>query len=247
MSFPHVPWEPTYTPPPIDGDLLQTITGITEHAVQDMTAAATNIGGQIAGQVAGPVVQQEVQGVEAVITAAEQAAGAVLTSATGPEGAGPIHTVGPITPVGGGTIAEVIKASAQGALAAALPAIQDRIAHAAEQAIAKELAQLAGGMSVDGEAPVATIPKADLKKMDAWERAARTFLIGIFVTVLGALAQVIGSLSTTGHINFFSQDGWMAVGTLAVGAVVSGVSSYVLRYLKEPAGAAIDSSTKPPT
>lgn len=130
-------------------------------------------------------------------------------------------------------ISAVIEAAAQGA-----------IRQAQGQVVAKVQDAITGALSSLGEPQVATIPAKDLKKVDAWERAGRTFLVGLFVTVMAGLVQVIGQASTTG-VNFFTKDGWTAVGVLAVGSIVNSACSYILRYVREPAGATIDSGTKP--
>lgn len=242
MSLPHLPWEPSYTPPPVDADLLQSITGAVEATVSAATHEVTDLGSQIAGQVAGPAVAQAVQDVGAVAQATEAVAGGVVESVLPPAGASVPGVPGTIGAPGSwvDAIEEAAKVNAEAALKSALPALQDRIAHQAEKILAEELSKALG----TGQPPLATIPSGDLKKLDAWERASRTFFAGLFATVLGAIVQVIGSLATDGtHVDFFHQEGWKAVGTLAVGAVITAVSTYLLRYLKEPAGAAIDSSS----
>lgn len=249
MSQPRLPWEPTYVPPALDGDLLQAITAMAEGAVATGTQLATSLGSQVAGQVAGPAAAQAVQDVGAAAQAAEgvveDVASAVLPTVVPPSGAStPGAQTSSSTP--GGSWVQAIEtaaaSTAEVALKSALPAVQDRVAHAAERILAQELGKALGSE----EPPLATLPTgSDLKRVDAWERAARTFLSGLAVTILAAIVQVVGSLATDGtHVDFFHQDGWKAVGTLAVGAVVTAVSSYVMRYLKEPVGAAVDSSAK---
>jgi hypothetical protein len=161
--------------------------------------------------------------VTGAVTTAEQAVPTVVTgNAVPPEGAIAIP----------GGLTQVVEASIEGALKAAQVQIAERVQGALTQALS--------GLGVP---QVATIPSGDLKKIDAWERAGRTFLTGLVVTVLAGIIQVIGQAASTGA-DFFSKDGWNAVITLAVGSIVSSVFAYVLRYIKEPAGAALDSSTK---
>lgn len=142
----------------------------------------------------------------------------------------------PVPPTGAvalpGGLGQVVENSIEGAVKAAQIQIAERVQGALTQALS--------GL---GEPQVATIPSGDLKRIDAWERAGRTFLTGLVVTVLAGIIQVIGQAASTGA-DFFSKDGWNAVITLAVGSVVSSVFTYILRYVKEPAGAALNTSTK---
>jgi hypothetical protein len=250
-----LPWEKNFTPPAVDENLLKEITGAVEGAVQTGTELATSIGSAAAGQIAGQQAAQAVKDIGGVATAVEQgvegvASAVVPTIAPPPPGVsstsvGVTPTGTTSTPNGGDWVAAIetaAMATAGDALKSVLPVVQDRIAHEAEKVLAEELSKALGGTT---SPPIASIPKSDLKKLDAWERAARTFLSGIVVTILGAIVQVIGSLATDGtSVDFFHKDGWVTVGSLAVAAVVTSVSTYVMRYIKEPAGAAIDSSTK---
>lgn len=163
-----------------------------------------------------------------VIVAGEQVVSSVATAT---ETALPA-AVAPI----GGAFSGAIQQAADAALEVALPQIQKKVISAATNALTEEINKI-------GEPPVPTIASKDLKKVDAWERAGRTFAVGIFVTVLATIVQVIGQASTTG-VDFFHKDGWVAVGTLLVGSLITSLSSYVLRIINEPAGAAVDSSTK---
>jgi hypothetical protein len=94
-----------------------------------------------------------------------------------------------------------------------------------------------------GAPGVPSIPTGpSLTKLDAWERAGRTLLMGLLITLLGAVVQVIGELATNGTtVDFFTKSGWVAVGTLFVGAVFTSLASYAYRFLKLPA------QTVPPT
>lgn len=252
MSQPRLPWEPSYVPPAIDGDLLKTITSMAENAVNQGTQFATSIGSQVAGQVAGPAAAQAIQEVGSVAQATENAvegvASVVLPTILPPPGAltppppGSAQTNTPGDPEDWvGAIEAAALATGKGALQVALPFVQDRIAHEAEKIIAQELGKALG----NEEPPLATIPAGSLTKLDAWERALRTFAVGLFFTVLAGVVQVIGSLATDGtSVDFFHKDGWVAVGGLLTASVVNSFGTYVLRYLKEPAGAALDSSKK---
>lgn len=177
---------------------------------------------QVSNTVAGPVA-----------AATEAVLGSAYTTAENPPAA-PTATNAPA----GGGLGSVITQAAESSLNAALPAIQKRIGDAAAKAITDEINSLGGANPA-----LPSIPIKDLTKLDAWERAARTFMVGIFVTLLGAVVQVIGQIAASGtSVDFFSKDGWTAVATLAVGAVVTSVSSYVLRFIREPVGAAVDSA-----
>jgi uncharacterized protein YbjQ (UPF0145 family) len=246
-----MPWNPHYRPPAIDNDLVGEVTGMIEGAINTGTQVATDIGSgvatQIGGAAAGQAVHDAGQIAQDVETAAENLGAAVIPGVSAPTvqvstgGTGQVSD-GSTGQVGGPwseVLGNAAKNSIKGTINAVLPMVEDRIAHEAEKILSQELAKALGGT----DAPMATLPKSDLKKFDAWERAARTFFIGILVTALGAVVTVIGQLSTSGtHIDFFHKEGWMAVGTLAVGAVVTAVGSYIGRYLKEPDGARIDSS-----
>jgi hypothetical protein len=144
-----------------------------------------------------------------------------------------------VTPTGGSSDwGAVVEKAAEASLQQALPVLRQRVTQTVVKTITDELTGL-------GPAPIAHIDHRDLTKLDAWERAARTFGVGLVVTVLGALVQVIGMVTTDGtNIDWFHRDGWTAVGGLAVSAILGAVGSYIARYLKEPVGASLDSSDK---
>lgn len=242
-----MPWMPNYRPPAIDNNLIGEVTGIIEGAVNTGTQMVTDIGTGVATQVGGPAAGQAVHDAGQIAvdveTAAENLGAAVIPGAAvlTPTTTTHLPPVGAVTGPWSEVLGNAAKVSLKGAITAALPMVEDRLAHEAEKILAQELQKALGS----GEPELAHVDKADLKKLDAWERALRTFFIGLGTTILGAIIAVIGNLATSGtHVDFFHKEGWFAVGTLAVGSVVTAVGSYIGRYLKEPAGAAIDSSTK---
>lgn len=216
MSTPHLPWEPNFTAPGVDPNLINQVAGV----IQGATQAVVDEGAQIGGQLAGQDVQTAITNLGKTATSAEQAVTSVVASAPG-----------------GGAINAGVSSVIEAAAAMAIKEAQGQIIGRVQTAITDAL----GGL---GAPPVATIPAGDLRKIDAWERAGRTFLMGLLVTILAGIVQVIGQAATAGQVDFFSKSGWIAVGTLAIGSVVTSVFSYILRYLKEPAGAAVNSSTK---
>jgi hypothetical protein len=215
MSQPKLPWEPNWVPPGADQNLINEVTNLARGA----TGAITNVAEHVV-----PGAAPAINDVGTIIQAGEAAAGAAVGS------------VAAGTPGGGVNWSGAVEAAAGAAVQVAIPVIQKRVASAAANALQDELDKLGG-------APIPQIPVKDLKKVDAWERAGRTFLAGIAVTILGVIVQVIGQASATG-VDFFHKDGWVAVGTLFVAALITSISSYLLRIISEPAGAAVDSSAK---
>lgn len=243
-----LPWNPDFKPPAVDEDLLKEITGAVEGAVNTATEVATTVGSGIAGAVAGQAAAQAVQDIGATATAVETgvegvASAVVPTIAPAPT---PSSTATTSTPAGGvipgDWVAEIEKnaaSQAEAALKAALPVVQGRIVAATASALERELNKTLG------QPQVATLPSGtQLTKIDAWERAGRTFLMGLFTTLLGAIITVIGDSASSGTVNFFTTDGWKSVAVLGGGTIVTAAFSYLYRYIKEPAGAALDSSTK---
>lgn len=180
--------------------------------------------------------------VGSAVSQVEQVVPTVVAEGTGlatQVGSAAINAAGNSVPPAGavanvitGDLTKVIESSVEGAVKAA----QSQVAGRIQAALAEALSGL-------GQPQVATIPSGDLKKVDAWERAGRTFLAGLGITILAGLVQVIGLASSSG-VDFFTKQGWYAVGTLAIGSIATSVATYFLRYLKEPAGAAVNSSTK---
>jgi uncharacterized protein (DUF2267 family) len=234
MTAPKLPWEAGFSVPGIDPNLISQVQNVIEGA----TSVATGVGAEIAGQVAGQAAAQAVKDIGGVATVAEQIGGDVISAVVPGASTSTPPTGVPATNDWIEGIQNAAKDSAEAAYQAVLPAIQDRIAHEAEKVLAKQLGDLVTGL---GTAPVATIPKGDLKKLDAWERALRTFGQGLLVTLLAVIVQVIGQLTTT-HVDYFHREGWITVGTLFATSAATALVSYVMRYIKEPAGAAIDSS-----
>lgn len=103
--------------------------------------------------------------------------------------------------------------------------MQDKVTEMAEKTITDAL-QGAGVPSVP-EAPSII----DFTRASARSRALRTFFVGLGISVLWALVNMLGQL---GDVDWFHKEGWTSVATLAVGAVISAVSSYALRIIKPP-------------
>lgn len=190
------------------------LPGVDNDLIASVTKQVTDAVGDLASQ-AGGLVEQ----VGSVVPTKIPTSGTTGSSNSGS------------APVGGIDVGAIVGAAAQQAIQVAQKDIATRVQSKVEEALT--------GL---GDPQLATIPAKDLKKVDAWERAGRTFATGLLITVLAGLVQVIGDAVTHGQVNFFSQAGWSVVGTLAVGSVFNSVFSYLLRYLREPAGAAIDSA-----
>lgn len=231
-----LPWEPGFVPALPDTNLAAAV----EKAVQDATQAATNLGTAVAGTVAGPTAAAAVQDVGKVATSVEQAAGSVVTAATG---APPISQI-PSTqitglpstnaPVGGDVISIIEQAALEAAKttsAAVLPgiekAIQARVAAKVQAEAADLIRQLEGGAS---EPAVPSLD--DFTKADARSRAFRTLIIGVVLSVGWGLVNILGNLAT---VDWTNKDAFPQVAALAVGSVVTSVTAYIARILKEPA------------
>ena len=124
-------------------------------------------------------------------------------------------------------IEALARTNAEAALLAALPNVQGQIASLTDAALTELVKQMGGGTTNIPAPP----PLQNFAEASARSRAIRSFLIGLGMTILMGLATTIGSLT---NINWFSTSGWISVGTLAVGSIISSVVSYVARLKWTP-------------
>lgn len=148
----------------------------------------------------------------------------------------PITPPPPVTPppsapgstVPSGGVPGVIPAANVTGLAAALEKAFERdIASYAEQYMAAVLTGQKPAL-----VPNVTIDGQNLTHEAAKSHGLRTLLIGL---ATAAVSAVLSALGQTAHIDFFSRAGWVATGTLAVGAAVSGIVAYLSRLQVTPA------------
>lgn len=95
------------------------------------------------------------------------------------------------------------------------------------------------GAGIPQTAPAVDI--LDLTKASARSRALRTLGIGLGISVLWAVVNIISQLAGVP----WDTDAWGQVATLVIGTILSAVSSYVLRIIKPPVYAA-DAPSKAP-
>lgn len=180
----------------------------------------TDIFSDIAGAVAGKQAHDAIQVVGDTVEAAATVGGNVVSD------------VAALPP--GATPGEV--------LASAVKSAQVNIGNQIIKTAAEQLQNSIGNV------PVPTITAKELVKVDAWERSWRTLLSGVLVTVLVAILNTIATVASSGTtINWFSKEGWMLVGSLAVGSVLTALSSYLIRLFgPEPMGAGVNTSKAGP-
>jgi len=234
-----LPWDKGFVAPKADSNLIGNITGALEQGVQDATQVATSIGSAVAGQVAGPAAAAAVQDAGKIATDVEQAAGQVASTVTG--GAIPVSTPLPTSaptptvstaPLGGNLVKDIEDAAfsaAKSSSSALLPgiekALEERIAVKVQAEITDVLTKVQGG----SEPAVPTLQ--DFTKADARSRAIRTLVIGLVLSVLWGIVNVLGNLAT---VDWTNRDALPQVVALVVGSVVSAVSGYFARILKTP-------------
>lgn len=233
-----LPWEPGFVPALPDTNLITA----AEKAIQDATQVATNLGTSVAGSIAGPAAATAIQDAGQVITGVEQAAGQVVSTATGgaiaPPTPAPTALPGPAptvtnSPYGGDLVTAIEKAAldaAKSTSAAVLPgiekAIEARVAAKVQAEAADLIKSLQGGAA---EPPVPNL--SDFTKADARSRAIRTLLIGLVLSGLWGLTNILGNLAT---VDWTNKDALPQVLSMAVTAVVGSVVAYIGRVLKEP-------------
>lgn len=253
MSFPNLPWEHDYKGPAADQNLLQDITGAVENTVNEVTQGVTGVASGMAGAVAGQAAAQAVQAVGGMVsageTAAEQIGAAVApdvlpTATRGPSSAPASAPGGGIGALPGMVASDLGSAIKNAALAAA-----ERTALAAVPDLEREAAAMVESMvggelkKVVGAHPTPTISLSDLTKASARSRALRSLFIGMFMAVLMGLASIIGQL---GGVDWFTTTGRLSAVTLAVGAIVHSLISYVARLQWEPAYTQTPVAVAPP-
>jgi len=233
-----LPWDKGFTPPTADPNLIGAVTGALERGVQDATQAATSLGSSVAGAVAGPAASTAVQDAGKVITDVEQAAGQVASTVSGGVVAAPSPVPAPTpaspvsAPSGGSLIGDIeqaalgaAKQSASSLLPGIEAALEKRIAVKVQAEITDVLTKVEGG----SEPAVPTLD--DFTKADARSRAIRTLIIGLVLSGLWGVVNVLGNVAT---VNWADRNALPQVLALVVGSVVSAVTGYIARVLKTP-------------
>ena len=215
MTAPKLPWDTGYTPPPADKNLIEEITGMATDAI----TAATKVGGSV------------------IPTVLPGSLPPVPAPTAAPPPVPPTPGAPPVTPAGGiaaagswvTSIENAARVQAEQALPNALPALEAKLAAASKNALAGELEKLEASLGVDPQNPAVNL--GDLTKASARSRALRTLLIGLGLSILWGIVNVLGNLS---GVDWFHQAGWNSVITLAAGSVASSVVSYIARVVAPP-------------
>jgi hypothetical protein len=240
-----LPWEIGFVPANIDTGLIGAVTGelgqVEKTVTTDVQQAATQIGSNVAGETASVATTAAATAAAAVagaVKAAEQVAGAVVGSPppAPTSSAAPAPTAIAVSPDGGLTgslITDVEQAAinaAKATTAAILPSIQKsietRVAAKAQAEVQSVLEKLQGG----DQTPVPTL--SDFTKADARSRAFRTLLIGLGLSVLWGLVNILGNIAT---VDWTNKDALPQVLSIATTAVVGSVVAYIGRILATPA------------
>ena len=112
------------------------------------------------------------------------------------------------------------------ALKTLLPTLEADFANYAQQ----YLADILSG-KVPSPVPNVTYDGQNITQMAAKGHAWRTFLIGLGTTSVTA---VLSAISQNANVDYFSKEGWVATGALAVGTLVNTVISYIGRLQVTP-------------
>jgi len=122
-------------------------------------------------------------------------------------------------------ITSVIENTAKSTASEAISNLTSELEQRAEAAVVKALEKVVSG-------PVTPPALTDFIHADARSRAIRTLLSGLALTVLAAIVSALGAAS---GLNWFDSHSWPVLITLITSSVVSSVTAYVGRLLKEPA------------
>lgn len=134
----------------------------------------------------------------------------------------------PSAPIPSGNVvgAISIEAAVRQAVASIAPQLQaDAMAYAQSY-----LQQVLSGNPTPA-VPNVTYNGESLTKTAAKGHAWRTFLIGMGTSAVTAILTAVGAQA---HLDFFSKDGWIATGTIAVATLVQTVVSYIGRLQVTP-------------
>jgi hypothetical protein len=261
MSNPEslLPWEPHFIPPKLDTNVFGQVTGALgsiEHTAQDTVTGvidevkaatdvlnqslgqATHIGSEAVGETAAAAANAAAAATAAAagaIQAAGEVVGAVVPQSP-PAPATPAASTSPVPAGGlstGNILVDVEKAALDAARATTstiLPSLQrtieTRIAAKAQSEIQQVLEKIQGG-----EASPAVPTLSDFAHADARSRAIRTFLVGVVLSILWGLTNILANIAT---VDWTNKNALPQVITLAVGSVVSSVVAYVARLADEP-------------
>lgn len=236
-----LPWEPGFVPAGPDQDLIGTITGAlnqaenavvgTAGAAENVLGQATQIGSTVATDAATVAATAAADAAKAAVGAA-QAAGEVVT---GVAATSPPTSPAAATTSGAGDLLSVAISAAQnvgrGAVVSILPdiekALETRVAAKVQTELTMVLKSLEGGEN----APA--IPTLDdFTKADARSRAIRTLLLGVVLSGLWGLVNVLGNIAT---VDWTNRNALPQVISIAVTGVAGAVVAYVGRLFKEPA------------
>lgn len=203
------PWDADFTPAAIDQNLVKDVQAAVTGAEQAVTSATQTVENAVTGAV------QTATTPTAVSTTVGGGGGGTtgLTSAT---------VLNDIENV----VSAAAKGSAEKALLALVPQLQQELAYEYENALNAALAKVTTAANA---APPITLE--DFIHADARSRAVRTLLLGLLTAVLTGVASVAGQMA---GVDWFSRDGLLAAGSIALSAVVTSVGAYITRLLKEP-------------
>lgn len=216
-----LPWEPGFVPAAANNDLIGAITGAITQAEQQ----AIQIGSEITGNAAATVTQAAADAAKAAAAGAEQV---VEGAVNAPAPSAPVNT-----PIGGDLLSQVEKAAldaAKTAGSAVLPgiekAIEARVAAKVQAEAAEIIKNLQGGASLP-DAPSID----DFTKADARSRAFRTLGIGLVLSALWGIVNILGNIAT---VDWADKNALPQVVAMASTSIISSVLAYVGRIVNEP-------------
>lgn len=210
----------------------------------DFTNEANNIWAQVQGAIPPTVppgvipqnLPATVQDAQQVITAAVSSLPGFITAATQSIPPQPPSTAAATTAAAqsaaaaGADAMSQLEAAAVKAAQEAWPTIQNQLQKDAMAYLQSYIQQALTGNTTP-QIPDITFNGQSLTKSAAKAHAWRTFLIGMAVSALMAVLSAVGSQT---NLDFFTREGWIATGTIAVGTVVQTVISYLGRLQVTP-------------
>ena len=180
----------------------------TAQEIQDtITAAAASLPGGFAGVIPSIPSPQAAPSTAVATTAAAQSAAAA-----------------------GADAMSQLEAAAVNAAQEAWPTIQKQLQKDAMAYLQSYIQQALTG-NTSPQIPDISFNGQSLTRSAARAHAWRTFLIGMVVSALMAVLSAVGSQT---NLDFFTREGWIATGTIAVGTLVQTVISYLGRLQVTP-------------
>lgn len=188
-----------------------------DSAVSGMVGTIIGDATQVAGQVAGTVVSDATQAVESVIPSPTAVSSGTVPQVNIPSVSGAVTD-----------ITSVIENTAKSTASEAMSSMAGDLEQRAEAAVVKALEKVVSG-------PVNPPALDDFIHADARSRAFRTLLSGLALTVLAGIVSALGAAS---GLNWFDSHSWPVLITLVTSSVLTSLSAYVGRLIKEPASTA---------